>query len=181
LDDAQNRGEAWFEKGGERVAYGQPGSRLELDLVYNPGGAFLPPAQGPIEATYKQELATAFGIVFHRLLTITNMPIARFAQALAREGKHEAYMSLLANHFNPATTSGVMCRSLVSVGWDGKLYDCDFNQMLELPLGASGPTGAPTIWSVTDLRAVRGARVHTAAHCFGCTAGAGSSCSGAVA
>ena len=182
----KQRGKGAFDKSIEALValnalgYGQPGSPLTLDLVYNPLGAFLPPAQAPLEATYKAELAERFAITFDRLLTITNMPISRFAHALARDGQGEAYMSLLVNHFNPATVEGLMCRSLVSVGWDGELFDCDFNQMLELPLGAEGERLPRTIWDLTDLRALRGARVRTGAHCFGCTAGAGSSCSGAV-
>ena len=109
---------------------------LRLDLVYNPIGASLPPPQAELEAQYRDELARNFGIVFDRLLTITNMPIARFANQLNGTGSHSAYMSLLVNHFNPATVDALMCRDLVSVGWDGRLYDCDFNQMLEIPLGA---------------------------------------------
>ena len=109
---------------------------LRLDLVYNPVGATLPPPQAELEAQYRDELARNFGIVFDRLLTITNMPIARFANQLSVAGNHSAYMSLLVNHFNPATVDSLMCRDLVSIGWDGRLYDCDFNQMLEIPLVA---------------------------------------------
>ena len=104
--------------------------------MYNPIGASLPPPQAELEAQYRDELARNFGIVFDRLLTITNMPIARFANQLSSAGNHSAYMSLLVNHFNPATVDALMCRDLVSVGWNGRLYDCDFNQMLEIPLGA---------------------------------------------
>jgi radical SAM/Cys-rich protein len=150
---------------------------LRLDLVYNPIGASLPPPQGELEAQYRDELARNFGIVFDRLLTITNMPIARFANQLNSTGSHSAYMSLLVNHFNPATVDALMCRDLVSVGWDGRLYDCDFNQMLEIPLGA----GAATIWDIEGVGALAGARIATGSHCFGCTAGAGSSCGGAIA
>ena len=121
---------------------------LRLDLVYNPIGASLPPAQAELEGQYRDELARNFGIVFDRLLTITNMPIARFANQLNSTGSHSAYMSLLVNHFNPATVDALMCRDLVSVGWDGRLYDCDFNQMLEIPLGGSA---ASTIWDVDDV------------------------------
>jgi radical SAM/Cys-rich protein len=151
---------------------------LRLDLVHNPIGASLPPSQAELEARYRDELARNFGIVFDRLLIITNMPIARFANQLRTTGSHSAYMSLLVNHFNPATVDALMCRDLVSVGWDGRLYDCDFNQMLEIPLGASG---ASTIWDVEDVGELAGARVATGSHCFGCTAGAGSSCGGAIA
>jgi radical SAM/Cys-rich protein len=159
------------------LGYGRPGSRLELDLVYNPLGPSLPPAQAELEATYRERLRADFGVEFHRLATITNMPIKRFAHALERDGLGEAYMSLLVNHFNPDTVPALMCRTLVSVGWDGTLYDCDFNQMLELPLGA----GPRTLWEVEDLAELAGARVATASHCFGCTAGSGSSCGGALA
>ena len=151
---------------------------LRLDLVYNPIGASLPPPQAELEGQYREELARNFGVVFDRLLTITNMPIARFANQLNSTGSHSAYMSLLVNHFNPATVDALMCRDLVSVGWDGRLYDCDFNQMLEIPLGG---TAASTIWDVDDVGTLAGARIATGSHCFGCTAGAGSSCGGAIA
>lgn len=163
------------------LGYGRPGSSLQLDLVYNPLGAALPPPQAALEAKYREELARLFGIEFHRLLTITNMPIRRFATMLQREQRHEAYMSLLVNHFNPATADGLMCRSLVSVAWDGRLHDCDFNLMLDLPLGAWRRTGLSTIWDVERLDALVGEPIATAPHCYGCTAGAGSSCSGALA
>ncbi len=156
------------------LGYGDGASGLVLDLVYNPGGAFLPPAQPALEARYKQELA-ALGVRFDHLLTLTNMPIRRFADALRRAGKAEAYMALLVQSFNPATVPGLMCRSQVSVSWDGGLYDCDFNQMLEL--GVQGPR---TIWDIDRLEDLARRPVVTAAHCFGCTAGAGSSCSGAI-
>lgn len=160
------------------LGYARPGSGLRLDLVYNPVGPRLPPPQAALETDYKRELATRFGIAFDRLLTITNMPIARFAADLARRGEAAAYLGLLVNHFNPATIDGLMCRALVSVAWDGRLYDCDFNQMLDLPLG--GPARR-TIWDVDDLAMLAGATIATAAHCFGCTAGAGSSCGGTLA
>ena len=149
---------------------------LVLNLVYNPLGGSLPPAQASLEASYKAKLLSEHGIVFDRLFTITNMPIRRFLHALDREGKSEAYMELLIASFNAATVPGLMCRSLVSVAWDGSLYDCDFHQMTDLPLGA----GARSIWDVDDLAALGGAPVATCAHCFGCTAGAGSSCGGAL-
>ena len=158
------------------LGYGRPGSALELDLVYNPIGAALPPSQAKLEATYKEELGRLFGIEFHRLLTLTNMPIKRFAEFLDRTGQREAYQGLLVNHFNADTLPGLMCRSLVSVGWDGQLYDCDFNQMLELPLGA----GARTVWEVDSFDDLAGARIATGAHCFGCTAGSGSGCGGSI-
>jgi radical SAM/Cys-rich protein len=158
------------------LGYGQPGSRLKLSLVYNPTGASLPPPQERLAARYHVELREHFGLEFHDLYTITNMPIARFADQLARDGQHEAYLGLLVNHFNPAAVPQLMCRSLVSVGWDGGLYDCDFNQMLELPLGA----GPRTIFELDSLAALEGAPVTTASHCFACTAGAGSSCGGSL-
>ena len=183
----QQRGKGAFDRSIEALrtlnalGFGQPGSPLELDLVYNPVGAFLPPKQDTLEARYKEELARLFGLRFHRLLTITNMPIKRFAHFLEREGQHAAYMSLLVNHFNPRAYEGLMCRSLVSVAWDGTLYDCDFNQMLEIPLGAARETAARTIWEIDDLRLLFERDIATASHCFGCTAGSGSSCSGAIA
>ncbi|MGE4191665.1 MAG: DUF3641 domain-containing protein, partial [Thermoanaerobaculia bacterium] len=163
------------------LGYGQPGSALGLDLVYNPLGPSLPPAQRQLEQDYKRELAERFGIEFHRLLTITNMPIRRFADQLARLGKAEAYQALLVNHFNPGTVEGLMCRSQVSVDWLGRLYDCDFNLMLDLPLPAGERPGRPTVWEIANLQELEGTAIATAGHCFGCTAGAGSSCSGALA
>jgi radical SAM/Cys-rich protein len=159
------------------LGYGLPGSRLRLDLVYNPTGATLPPAQSELEARYREELRDRFGIEFHRLLTLTNMPIRRFARMLVRQGRLEDYMGLLVNHFNPDTLPALMCLSLVSVGWDGRIHDCDFNQALELPHGS----GRLTLWDVDDLADLTGAPVTTGAHCFGCTAGHGSSCGGALA
>jgi len=179
--DAQ-RGRHVFEKSIEalhklaHLGYGRPGSPLALDLVYNPSGATLPPPQAELEAIYRRELKERFGIEFHRLLAITNMPIRRFARALEREGRADAYHSLLIAQFNPEAVSEVMCRSLVSVGYDGRLHDCDFNQMLDLPLGGK----ARTVWDVTDLAELEGDRIATARHCYGCTAGAGSSCGGAL-
>ncbi|MBI4169790.1 MAG: arsenosugar biosynthesis radical SAM protein ArsS [Acidobacteria bacterium] len=162
------------------LGYGRPESALKLDLAYNPGGAFLPPPQGRLEATYKRELGRSFGIEFGRLLTLTNMPLNRFAAFLERTGQYGAYMGLLVNHFNPGTVAELMCRSLVSVGWDGRLYDCDFNQMLEIEIGAATDSGIRTIWDLRALDALAGRRIATGKHCFGCTAGAGSSCSGAL-
>jgi radical SAM/Cys-rich protein len=158
------------------LGYGQPDSGLELDLVYNPLGASLPPAQAGLEATYRRELAEHFGIVFNRLYTITNMPIKRFLHLLEREGRHERYMQTLLDAFNPQAALGVMCRNLLSVSWDGQLYDCDFNQALELPLG-----GHPhTLWDIAALTDVERGPIAFANHCYGCTAGAGSSCGGSL-
>lgn len=159
------------------LGYGDGG--LELSLVYNPVGAVLPPPQAGLEADYRRELG-AYGVRFNRLLTITNMPIARFAHQLHQWDKYADYMGLLVNHFNPGTVEGLMCRALVSVGWDGRLYDCDFNQMLDIPIGAAGTRGALTIWDIDDLGTLAGTPIATGAHCFGCTAGAGSSCGGAL-
>jgi len=177
----QQRGKGVFDKSIDALrllnglGYGRPGSALTLNLVYNPVGAFLPPPQAKLEGDYKRELGEAFGIEFDRLFTITNMPIKRFAADLARTGRTSEYLGLLVNHFNPATVEGLMCRSLVSVGWDGKLYDCDFNQMLELGLSGELPQ---TIFELDDVEELDGASIATASHCFGCTAGAGSSCGG---
>ena len=183
---AKQRGFGVFEKSIEvlrrlnALGYGARGSGAALDLVYNPVGAFLPPAQGELEARYHQELRDNFGVEFNHLLTITNMPISRFAEQLRRLGGGREYMSLLVNHFNPSTVAGLMCRDLVSVGYEGTLYDCDFNQMLAMPMVR--PDGsAVTIFGLDDLRELDGARIATGEHCFGCTAGAGSSCGGALA
>ena len=159
------------------LGYGQEGSPLTLDLVFNPGGPSLPPSQEALEASYKAELMDQFGVRFNRLLTLTNMPIRRFAEHLERTGETEAYLSLLVNHFNPETIPGLMCTSLLSVGYDGQLYDCDFNQMLDMPL-AEGPE---TLWDLRDFEQLVGRPIATGTHCFGCTAGTGSSCGGALA
>ena len=152
------------------------GAALRLDLVYNPLGASLPPPQPKLEADYRRELG-ALGVRFDRLLTITNMPIKRFARQLARRGESEAYLSLLVNHFNPATVDALMCRSTLSVAYDGQLYDCDFNQALDLPLAGR----RATLYELDDVAALEALPVATAPHCFGCSAGAGSSCGGALA
>ncbi|MBF6559782.1 MAG: arsenosugar biosynthesis radical SAM protein ArsS [Candidatus Binataceae bacterium] len=179
----KQRGRGVFEKSIEALkllnAVGYGGAGLPLDLVYNPVGAMLPPPQAELEARYRAELGGNFGVRFNRLLTIANMPIRRFADQLDRWGSFDAYLGLLVNHFNPATVDGLMCRDLVSVGWDGALYDCDFNQMVELPMGGGGGR-ARSIWEVDDLGALAGQAIATGPHCFGCTAGAGSSCGGAL-
>lgn len=162
------------------IGYGLPESPLKLNLVYNPLGAFLPPPQDKLEADYKLQLRQRFGIEFHQLFTITNMPIKRFADFLYQSGKYAEYLGLLVNHFNPATVSKLMCRSLVSVAWNGALYDCDFNQMLDIGIGA-GPRSKPLmIWDIENVSDLAGERIATASHCFGCTAAAGSSCGGAL-
>lgn len=149
---------------------------LTLDLVYNPGGAFLPPSQFELEADYKKRLMDDFGIVFNNLLTITNLPISRFAHFLDRTGQRESYQKLLVENFNAATVGPLMCRHLISVDWLGRIFDCDFNQMLELPFGG---TNKRFLW---DLQPddVCGNPIAVGSHCFGCTAGAGSSCGGAL-
>jgi radical SAM/Cys-rich protein len=180
--DAQ-RGLGVFEKSIEALrklnglGYGREGSGLVLNLVYNPVGAFLPPKQEAIEAQFKRELERASGVVFNRLYTITNMPISRFLEFLLQTENYAGYMERLANAFNPAAAAGVMCRYTLSVGWDGTLYDCDFNQMLELPIGF----GAPRHIRDFDRAALDRRRIETANHCYGCTAGAGSSCGGTTA
>jgi radical SAM/Cys-rich protein len=159
------------------LGYGRPGSGLVLNLVTNPVGAFLPPDQQAAERDWKRELEQRHGIVFNRLFTITNMPISRFLQHLEDKGQTGEYVARLAARFNPTAAAGVMCRTTLSVGWDGTLYDCDFNQMLDLPVSDGVPR------RIHDLDPARlGARpIALGPHCFGCTAGAGSSCGGAVA
>lgn len=159
------------------LGYGHSDTGLELDLVYNPLGPSLPPAQGQLEQTYRQELGNRFGIVFNRLFTITNMPIKRFLHQLERSGQYETYMQTLLDAFNPQAAEGVMCRNLLSVGWDGQLYDCDFNQALELPLGGK----RKTLWDIESLDQTNYEPIAFRNHCYGCTAGAGSSCGGALA
>jgi radical SAM/Cys-rich protein len=177
----QQRGKGAFEKSIRAlrllngIGYGNPESGLALNLVYNPLGASLPPPQEKLEADYKSHLQESFGIEFNRLFTITNMPIKRFADMLAREGKQESYIGLLVNHFNRATVDHVMCRDLVSIGWDGKIYDCDFNQMLDLET-----PGGKDIWEIDSFAELANSRIATGSHCFGCTAGAGSSCGGSL-
>ncbi|MEW5299162.1 MAG: hypothetical protein WDW36_002203 [Sanguina aurantia] len=199
------------------VGYGVEGSDLKLDLVYNPGGPFLAPAQAVLESSYKQELSDAHGIVFNRLFALNNMPIKRYVDFLQRRDQLDNYMQLLLQNFNPAAAEGIMCRDTVSVGWDGRLYDCDFNQQLELAMmqpSAQGPTqhsgsgsssgsegsstethspggggggggtggvkSTPTVFSVGGLDELTGWTIRADNHCFGCTAGSGSSCTGAT-
>ena len=153
------------------------GSGLVLNLVTNPVGAFLPAPQGALERDWKRELGRRFGISFNRLFTITNMPISRYLEFLVASGNLQAYMERLTVAFNPATIDGLMCRSTLSVGWDGRLYDCDFNQMIDLPVAAEAPQ---TIFDVT-AHGLAGRRIVIGRHCYGCTAGAGSSCGGTIA
>lgn len=154
--------------------YGREGSGLVLNLVYNPLGPSLPPPQSKLEADYKRALFDKFGIVFNRLIAITNMPISRFKTDLEAHGQLDSYMAKLELAFNASAADEVMCRDLISVGWDGQLYDCDFNQMLELPLaGATRRTIADFDAALFSERIIQ-----TGSHCLGCTAGAGSSCGG---
>ena len=176
------RGDGVFEKSIRALrdlneaGFGPPGD-LPLNLVYNPVDDHLPPPQEALEADYKRELLRRYGIRFHRLYTITNMPITRFASYLKVTGKLDSYMATLREAYNPGTLPGLMCRSLISVGWDGVLYDCDFNQMLDMSLGNGTPL---KLWDVAPADLL-GREILLGDHCFGCTAGAGSSCGGALA
>jgi radical SAM/Cys-rich protein len=155
------------------TGFGREGSGLQLHLVYNPVGASLPPDQKELEGDYKRELRDRFGIVFNHLYTITNMPIRRFGDFLERRGLYQSYMDTLVENFNVQTLDNLMCRSLVSVDWEGNVYDCDFNQMLDLHMDG-GPT---KVWDLQPEQLI-GDRIRVGNHCFGCTAGAGSSCGG---
>lgn len=158
------------------VGYGQPGSDLVLNLVYNPLGPSLPPPQHTLEAAYRRHLFDHYGIVFHRLYALTNMPISRFLDDLLQQGCFEQYMQKLIEAYNPAAAEGVMCRTTLSVGWDGRLHDCDFNQMLGLGLAA----GLPHHICDFDWNRLVSRPIVVGQHCYGCTAGSGSSCQGAV-
>ncbi|HHJ14868.1 MAG TPA: radical SAM/Cys-rich domain protein [Gammaproteobacteria bacterium] len=160
-------------------AQGRGGSALVLNLMYNPGGPFLPPPQAVLEADYRRELAARHGVLFDRLFTLTNMPIMRFGSSLVSRGEFDAYMGLLREAFCPDNLDTVMCRSLVSVDWRGYLYDCDFNQMLDMPL--CGDDGRPLHVAELDPAWLEGRDITVADHCYGCTAGQGSSCGGALA
>lgn len=158
------------------LGYGKEGTGLVLHLVYNPTGPFLPPSQEKLQADYKNELKELFDIEFNNLFTITNIPIKRFLVDLERQGKHQEYMELLVNHFNPQAAEAVMCRNLLSISWDGQIYDCDFNQMLEIPVGWK----TRTLWDVESLDELQKEPIAFKDHCYGCTAGAGSSCGGSL-
>jgi radical SAM/Cys-rich protein len=160
------------------LGYGMPGTGLELQLVYNPVGAFLPPPQKKLERDYRRILKEEFGIAFNRLYCLANMPITRFEKFLRLRGEYDRYTDVLQSNFNAATLDKVMCRDLLSVGWDGSLYDCDFNQMLDLTLRNGKPT-PPKIWEVS-LPDLSGQPIAVGDHCYGCTAGPGSSCGGAL-
>lgn len=178
----KQRGHGVFDKSVEalrffnKLGYAQEGSPLRLDLVYNPTGPFLPPSQAKLKQDYKVELKELFGIEFNELFTITNMPIKRFLGDLEKSGKLNEYMELLVNSFNPHAVMGIMCRNLVSVSYNGELFDCDFNQMLELPLGA----GKTDVWKISSFNDFDNKPITFANHCYACTAGAGSSCGGAL-
>ena len=164
------------------LGYGRPGTGLELNLVYNPQGPVLPPPQAALQADYKRELQAHFGIVFNQLFAITNMPIQRFGSTLVSKGTFGTYMALLKGAYRPENLGTVMCGSLLSVDYQGDLYDCDFNQMLGLPARLGPHTGLAARPHLRDLlqHAAEGAAIRVADHCYGCTAGQGSSCGGAL-
>lgn len=178
----KQRGNGVFKKSLEalkmlnEVGYGKGGTGLELNLVFNPIGASLPPPQDKLQSEYKRILLADFGIVFNKLFTITNLPISRFLEYLLALGKYEAYMEKLVNSFNPATIEGLMCRNTLSVSWNGKLFDCDFNQMLELQT----ENGSPKHISEFNSARLNERNIVLNQHCYGCTAGAGSSCQGTI-
>ncbi len=179
----KQRGRGVFNKSIESIrllneqGYGKEDTGLVLNLVYNPVGAFLPGDQAALEADFKKELWEKFGLVFNNLFTITNLPIHRFKEQLQRRGGYEEYMDKLISAFNPCAATGIMCRSLISVSYDGRIFDCDFNQMLEMPVEIPEPA---TVFNFDYERIVKRS-IKFAPHCFGCTAGAGSSCGGATA
>ncbi len=179
--DAQ-RGEGVFGKSIEalkmlnEVGYGQENSGLTINLVYNPSGAFLPPDQNALERDFKDRLSRQYGIVFNNLFAITNLPISRYLSYLVASDNYNAYMEKLVNAFNPVAASNAMCRSMISVSWDGYLYDCDFNQMLDLKIAS-----AKQHISDFDPTEFSGRNIIVSQHCYGCTAGAGSSCGGTTA
>lgn len=156
--------------------YGQPGSDRQLHLVFNPVGAYLPGSQTALMHEYKQRLADEHGVVFNQLYCLTNCPVGRYLDYLIRSDNYDDYMSALVQAFNRSAVEGVMCRTTLSVAWDGKLYDCDFNQMLEIPVNH----GAPTHIDIFDFEKLKTRRIEVANHCYACTAGAGSSCQGCI-
>ncbi len=178
----RQRGEGVFAKSIEAlqmlnaVGYAKEGTGLILDLVYNPSGAFVPGDQITLETEFKKVLQSQYNIDFNYLFTITNMPISRYLEYLVRSGNYEEYMDKLITSFNPMAVDGVMCKNTISIGWDGYVYDCDFNQQLELPVEAS----AGKHISDFDLEKMEKRNILVSQHCFGCTAGAGSSCQGAT-
>jgi radical SAM/Cys-rich protein len=178
----RQRGDGVFRRSVEalrrlnELGYGRPGAGLELTLVYNPVGPSLPPPQAKLEADYRRELRARYGIEFTRLYTITNMPISRFLNDLLQSDQYDTYMQKLVEAFNPAAVEGVMCRTMISVDWEGRLYDCDFNQMLELPIAAAAPRSIHEF----DFNRLASRRIVTGRHCYGCTASAGSGCRGSL-
>jgi radical SAM/Cys-rich protein len=158
------------------LGYGRDGTGLTLSLVYNPVGSSLPPPQDALEADYRRELRSRYGIEFTRLYAITNLPISRFLDDLLAQGRLDEYLAKLVQAFNPATMDGLMCRTTISVDWTGRLYDCDFNQMLDLPVTETAPRNIRDF----DVSRLTGRPIATGRHCFGCTAGAGSSCQGRI-
>jgi len=171
----KQRGNGVFEKsirGLRKLNAVGYGTRLPLNLVYNPLGAKLPPPQAELEADYREALLRDHGVFFNKLYTLTNQPIARFAEDLRKQNQWDAYLELLANSFNPATVEGLMCRNTLSVDYRGRLYDCDFNQMLDMPLGMY-------LWEITP-ESLEDRPIQTGVHCLACTAGSGSSCTGAL-
>ncbi len=176
------RGEGVFEKSIKalkmlnEVGYGIEGSGLILNLVYNPSGAFLPPDQQELEAEFKQKLKSKYDIVFNSLFAITNLPVSRYLQYLVASGNYESYMEKLVNAYNPVAAANVMCRNTISVGWDGYLYDCDFNQMLDLLVATKDSKHLSNF----DMGQLNSRNIIVNEHCYGCTAGSGSSCGGTV-
>ena len=158
------------------LGYGKPDGDLQLTLVYNPTGPSLPPSQPKLEEAYRKELRDRYEIEFSRLFTITNMPISRYLDHLLETKEYEGYMQTLIDSFNPAAVEGLMCRNTLSVSWDGSLYDCDFNQMLNLELDKKSPASVKEF----DIERFAGRKIITGRHCFGCTAGAGSGCQGEI-
>lgn len=175
----QQRGKGVFDKSIKglqllnSLGYGKDGEGLLLNLVYNPVGAHLPPSQVELEDAYKEKLHQEFGIVFNQLFTITNMPINRYRHALIRDKQYHDYMALLEDNFNPDAACNVMCKTLVSIGWDGTIYDCDFNQMLNIGVSKQ----KLSVWDIEQLDDIQ-SKIAIANHCYGCTAGSGSSCVG---
>ena len=161
-----------------QLGYGQPESGLQLNLVYNPVGPHLPPPQEKLEQDYRRILCEQFAIEFNHLFCLTNMPITRYATHLKLRGEYDRYLELLENNFNGATVDQVMCRDLVSIGWNGSVYDCDFNQMLDLPI--TDNNGKPLHISSLTLDQLAQPAITVGDHCYACTAGAGSSCGGAL-
>ncbi|MDH5543868.1 MAG: arsenosugar biosynthesis radical SAM protein ArsS [Nitrospinota bacterium] len=177
------RGKGVFDRSVEAIrilnglGYGKEGTGLLLNLVFNPAGAFFPPPQGALEIDFKRELLKRHDLHFNNLYTIVNLPVGRFADYLRRTSNYRGYMQKLVGAYNPVAAENVMCRSMVSVGWDGNIYDCDFNQMLGIPVNH----GAPSRIGAFDMDVLKQREIMVGPHCYGCTAGSGSSCGGATA